>query len=265
MKHLSLLVDRSVASGHVGIDHDDGVKVVFLHIWPRDGDRLQLDLRGCVLHAGVLMQYSIVFINDLHQISRRLIQQFWDQTTLLVAFLFKAPSRSVIILVELVERLPQLIDPRIPLSLVEVAGHRLAQIHPGLKVTERPRLALFGEIPVDSPADVNEVHGNDGRIILGLCSFVEHQEVVSMNSSAWWWSRSDVRRQLATTNAIAGNVDHQPMKHLSLLRNRRGPRWHVGIDHDDCVEVIRVHSGPRDRQRLKLNLRGRVFLASVVL
>ena len=44
-------------------------------------------------------------------------------------------------LVELVKRLPQLIDPRIPLSLVEVAGHRLAQIHPGLKVTERPRLA----------------------------------------------------------------------------------------------------------------------------
>jgi len=182
MKHLSLLVDRSVASGHVGIDHDDGVKVVFLHIWPRDGDRLQLDLRGCVLHAGVLVQYSIVFVNDLHQISRRLIQQFWDQTTLLVAFL-----------VELVERLPQLIDPRIPLSLVEVAGHRLAQIHPGLKVTERPRLALFGEIPVDSPADVNEVHGNDGRIVLGLCSFVEHQEVVSMNSSAWRWSGSDVR------------------------------------------------------------------------
>ena len=45
-------------------------------------------------------------------------------------------------------------------------------------------VTFFGEAPVDSSSDVNEVHRLDARVILGLHSLIENEEVVAVDSSA---------------------------------------------------------------------------------
>ena len=60
-----------------------------------------------------------------------------------------------------------------------------------------PLSTWFGETPIDSSADVDQIKGDDGGIILGHHAFVEHEKVVAMDTGLWKAREKDTLKTVA--------------------------------------------------------------------
>merc|ERR1712212_466561 len=85
MKHLGLILDRSISGGHIGINHDEGVEKPILHVRHGNGQRLVANLgRRIFFPLRLFIQNIITLVSDLDYIFWRFVHQLINEPDLLV-------------------------------------------------------------------------------------------------------------------------------------------------------------------------------------